>query len=49
LYIANALGYTTVLFDATYSDWNRTVVNGLEYAYSELVKDVHGELYTSFT
>jgi len=46
LYIANALGYTTVLFDATYSDWNRTIVNGWEYAYSELAKDVHeGAIY----
>ena len=46
LYIANALGYTTVLFDATYSDWNRTIINGWEFAYSELVNDVHeGAIY----
>lgn len=46
LYIAKALGYTTVLFDATYSDWNRTVINGYEYAYNELVKDIHkGAIY----
>ncbi len=46
LYIANVLGYTTVLFDATYSDWNRTVKNGWEFAYNELVKDVHeGAIY----
>lgn len=46
LYIAQSLGYTTVLFDATYSDWNRTVINGAEFAYNELIEDVHeGAVY----
>ena|GEM_PF-620683 len=46
LYIATTLGYTTVLFDATYSDWNRTVVNGMDYALTELKADVHnGAVY----
>ena len=46
LYIAQALGYTSILFDATYSDWNRTVINGWEFAYNELTNDVHeGAIY----
>lgn len=46
LYIAKALGYQTVLFDATYGDWNRTIINGSEFAYNELKKDVHkGAIY----
>lgn len=46
IYVAKSLGYTTVLFDATYDDWNRTITHGFDYAYSQLKKDIkQGAIY----